>query len=98
MLNFVRKAFRKFFEFWLWLNLIVCTVGGGVGFYFTVAQESYSSWSGYSEVNGGLVFLGVIIGLVVGLMSNLLIGGLVSIFLKMDENLEQLKNKVGSSV
>ena len=91
MLNFVRKAFRKFLEIWLWLNLIVCTVGGGVAFYFTVATSH--SWSGRSSTNSGLVFLGVIIGLVVGLIGNILFGGLVSTFLNIDDNLEQLKNK-----
>jgi len=96
MLNFVRKAFRKFIEIWLWLNLIVCTAGGGVAFYFTVAQtRSYDFWGGSSSssVNGGLVFLGVVIGLVVGLITNILFGGLISIFLNIDDNLEKLKNK-----
>ena len=92
MINFVKKAFRKFFEFWLWFNLVLCTVGGGIGFYFL----TYNSWT--DEANGGLVFLGVLIGIAVGLMSNILCGGLVSTFLNIDESLEQLKGKTGSSV
>ena len=92
MLSFVKKAFRKFIEIWLWLNLIVCTVGGGVAFYFTVATE-HDYWGGRSSTNGGLIFLGVVIGLAVGLISNILFGGLISTFLNIDDNLEKLKNK-----
>jgi hypothetical protein len=97
MLNFVRKAFRKFVEIWLWLNLIVCTAGGGVVFYFTVAQvRSYNSWGGRSSssVNGGLIFLGVLIGLVVGLITNILFGGLISTFLNIDDNLENMRSNL----
>jgi hypothetical protein len=88
MFGFVKKAFRKFFEFWLWFNLIVCTAGGGVGFYFLTGSRSW--YSGSYEANGGFVFLGVLIGFVVGFMSNILAGGLIATFLNMDENIEKL--------
>ena len=98
MLIFVKKAFRKFFEIWLWLNLALCATGGGALFYFTVAQ-SRCDWSGrVVEVNGGLVFLGVVIGLAVGFINNILAGGLIATFLNIDDNLEQLKNHTGSPV
>jgi hypothetical protein len=97
MLGFVKKVFRKFFAIWLWLNLVLCAVGGGVAFYSTVAQTR-DWWSGSSSVNGGLVFFGVLIGLVVGFITNILSGGLVATFLNIDDNLEQLKSKICSSI
>jgi len=97
MLNFVKKMYRKFFEFWLWFNLIVCTVSGGVGvFYLT---RSYDRYSGAYKSNVGLVFLGVIIGFVFGFMSDILFGGLIATFLNIDANLEKLsKGNVSSNL
>jgi hypothetical protein len=91
MLDFVRRAFRNGLAVILWINLILSTIIGGVGFYYLTRVGSYSR-HGYSyEANGGLVFLGVIIGLAVGLISNILFGGLVATFLNIDENLEYLR-------
>jgi len=95
MLDFTRRAFREFFQIWLWLNLIICTVGGGVVFYYLTRTQSTDVWGrairGEYESNGGLVFLGILLGLIFGFIFNILLGGIVSTFLNIDVNIEYNK-------
>ena len=75
MLNFIATVFKGFYSFFLWVNLIFCAIGGGI-----VGEFVY----------GGRPILGGIIGLVIGFLSNILGGGIVAIFLRIDENLKIL--------
>jgi hypothetical protein len=74
VLNFIATVFKGFYSFFLWINLIVCTIGGGI-----VGEFVYDH-----------PILGGIIGLVIGFLSNILGGGIVAIFLRIDENLKIL--------
>ena len=87
-------TFRASFELSLWLNLIFCTIGGGVFFHF-LTRTGTRGWGGAVsyEANIGLIFLGIIIGLIVGIMTNISYGGLMAIFINIDDNLEKLANK-----
>jgi len=86
MLNFVKKAFRGFFEVILWINLIVFTVGGGIVSYYL----TYSSRGMFYSSHSGNPIPGIFIGLVVGLLSDIIFGGLVATFLNIDANIEKL--------
>jgi len=86
MLNFVKKAFRGFFEVILWINLIVFTVGGGFISYFL----TYSRGGMFSKSSEGNPFPGIFIGLIIGLLFDIVFGGLVATFLNIDKNLEIL--------
>jgi hypothetical protein len=80
MLNFISNAFNGVFEFCLWVNLIVCTIGGGA-------------------IGGALFYghpiLGGIIGFFAGLLSNVVYGGVVTIFMRIDANLKILVKMSG---
>ena len=84
MLNFVKTAFRGFFEVILWINLILCAIGGGVFANITYSTSKYYGSSGIHPV------LGVLIGLVLGIITNIVGGGFIATILNMDENLEKL--------
>ena len=84
MLNFIATVFKGFYSFFLWVNLIFCTIGGGI-----VGAIVGGYYSDADAVFGGSV-LGVIIGFVIGLMFNIVSGGIVAIFLGIDENLKIL--------
>jgi hypothetical protein len=79
MLRFVANAFRGFYAFFLWLNLIICTIGGVI-----VSGVLFGDYSDGHPILGG------ILGLAVGLIFNILGGGLVATFLRIDENLKIL--------
>jgi len=82
MLNFIRTGYRGFFEVWLWINLIGCAITGGkVG-------ALLRDLPGGSH--GNFVFYGVVIGAVVGIATDILGGGLIAIFLSMDEKLQRV--------
>jgi hypothetical protein len=78
MLKFVEKAFRGFFEVFLWIILIGGIIGGGI------IGNALSGWG------SNYTFLGVIIGSLVGLIIVIVGGGLVATFLNINKNLEQL--------
>jgi RNA polymerase subunit RPABC4/transcription elongation factor Spt4 len=81
MLNFVKTLFQMGFELVLWINLILCTVGGGfIGNLISNRSNNY-------------IFPGIIIGIVIGLFTNILMGGFTATILNMDKNLEQLRLK-----
>ena len=80
MLEFVKKAFRGFIGIVLWVNLILCTIAGGI------IGNALSGWG------ADYTFLGVIIGLALGLLTNIVGGGFVATILNIDKNLEEQKN------
>ena len=81
LINLSSKLFYPFFEICLWLDLILFTVAGGiVGHSLSTRHDNYTA-------------LGVIIGLIVGFLIVIILGGLVSIFLKMNENIGKLEKK-----
>ena len=88
ILGFTKNAFRGFMGFILWVNLIVFTVGGGIGGY----------WLGrlinYREGGGTGAFLGVIIGIVVGLMVDVILGGFVATIINIDVNIRNINNNI----
>jgi hypothetical protein len=86
MLDFVRKAFRILFVIFLWVIPIVLTIGGAV------AGSMGGSMFGSSGFSGGL--LGLIAGFILGALIDIYVGGLIATFLKIDENLEILKNNL----
>ena len=84
LINLSSKLFYPMFEVCLWVNLIVCTVGGGIASYYLTGGNG-----GYYR-NSGNPLPGILIGLVVGFLSMIISGGLISIFLKINENIEKM--------
>jgi hypothetical protein len=76
MLEFVRKNFRSFFGFCLWLNLILFAIIGGA--------------CGNILGRGGSIFLGLIIGVLIGLIINVIGDGLIATFLEMSEDIKKI--------
>jgi hypothetical protein len=79
LLNLAGKLFYPFFEVGLWLVLVIGAIGGGI-------------IGGYSNENSPELgaILGVIIGVIIAFILNIICGGLVSIFLKMNDNIEKI--------
>ena len=86
MINFVKRAFRNFLEVILWINLILCTIGGGIAGNIVGQLINYRS-------SGGYAFLGILVGAICGLLTNIVGGGFIATIINMDENIEQLRNK-----
>jgi hypothetical protein len=80
MLNFIANAFRGLYEFLLWINLIAFTIGGSI-----VGKVVFGGYR-----SDGHPILGGIIGFLIGMILNILGAGLVTIFLRIDENLKIL--------
>lgn len=72
MLDFVKRAFRNFFEVLLWINLIVCAIASAV--------------IGGMIGEGAEAFLGLIIGVIVGIMTNIVGGGVIATLIAIEEN------------
>ena len=77
MLDFVKRAFRGGINVLLWINLILCTIGGGVAGYYLAGGWGYA-------------FGGVLIGIILGLLSNIIGGGFIATIISIDENIENL--------
>jgi len=92
MLDFVKNAFRKFIGGLLWLNLILCTIGGAL-----IGSIDSGRW-GIDFEFSGLTILGLIIGFAAGILTNIVGGGFIATILNIDKSLEHIKNKTGSSV
>jgi hypothetical protein len=92
MLDFVKSAFRGFFEAILWINLILCTILGGI--LGNTMRGAFRALMGAQGSGYGPLVVGAIIGLIVGFMMDVVGGGLVATLLHIDENLEQLKNNL----
>jgi len=77
LFNLTKRLFGLFFEISLWLILIIGTVlGAFIG----------------AELNQGIgAILGFIIGLTISLIFIVLAGGIVSIFVKMSDDINELK-------
>jgi hypothetical protein len=86
MLEFIKKAFRKFLEIILWINLVLSVIVGGV------AGNSIGGMISYRG-KGGYTFLGILIGLIIGVITDIIMGGFIATILNIDKNLEELKNK-----
>jgi hypothetical protein len=78
MLNFIANAFKGFFSFVLWINLIASVLIG------------YSFGQNIGTRRDNYAILGAIIGLIGGMIFNVLWGGLIAIFLRIDENIKIL--------
>jgi hypothetical protein len=85
MLDFVKAAFRGFFEVILWINLIVWTILGGIFGNYIGGLNPYADRH---------PIIGAIIGLIAGLLLNIIGGGFIATFLNINENLEELKNNL----
>ena len=87
MLDFVKSAFRGGINVLLWINLILCTIGGGIAGYYLGQLISYRN-------SGGYVIGGVLIGIICGLLTNIIGGGFVATILNIDENLEIMEKNL----
>jgi len=83
--NLTAKLFGVLFEIILWIILIGGIVGGGIlGYSFTPPRDD----------PGGYVFLGIILGAIVAFVTIIVTGGLVSLFIKLVNNTEEIKKKI----
>jgi len=83
--NFTAKMFSILFEIILWLMLIGGVVGGGI---------LGKMFAPYRRDSGGYVFGGIILGGIGALIMIILTGGLVSLFIKLVNNSEEIKKKL----
>ena len=67
------------FEIGLWLLLIGVTIAGGK--------------IGYSSANAIGALIGIIIGFIIAFIVTLFAGGLISVFLKLCANVEDIKRR-----
>ena len=81
MLNFVARHFRGVFGFFLWLNLIL---------FAFVAPLVITTKLGGGDASIGVFVVCVIVGLPAGLLVNILLGGFITILLRIDKNLQIL--------
>lgn len=85
MLEFVRINLRKWFTAILWVTITVLTIGGI--FFGWITGKSFN-------IGTGLQVIGAITGGALGLLTSIFItilcGGLISTFLKMDENIQSI--------
>jgi hypothetical protein len=95
MLNFVKRAFRKWYEISLWINLVFCIIIGGVSGYIGVGLlvDMIGIFGGGDSFVWKIVgaVVGLIIGAVVGLLTNVFVGGLVATFLEIGEDIANIK-------
>jgi hypothetical protein len=84
MLDFVKRAFRGGINALLWINLILCTSGGGVAGYYIGRLIDYRNRNA-----GGYVFGGVIIGIIWGLLTDIVGGGFITTILSIEKNTEE---------
>ena len=82
--NLTAKLFGVLFEIILWIILIGGVVGGGIlGNILTPRRGN----------PGSFIFMGIIIGGIASFIIIILTGGLVSLFIKLVNNTEELKKK-----
>jgi hypothetical protein len=80
--NLTAKLFSVLFEIILWIILIGGFIGGGI------LGKTLSGWS------SDYTFLGIILGGIAGFIIIILTGGLVSLFIKLVNNSEEIKSKL----
>jgi hypothetical protein len=78
--NLTANLFRVLFEIILWIILIGGFVGGGILFY---------------NINSDWKFWGIVLGGIISFVIIILTGGLVSLFIKLVNNTEEIKKKIG---
>ena len=86
MLDFVKRVFKDFLEIVLWLNLILCTIIGGIvgniigGNLYGITTEFIVGTGAVSFGGKGVLgaVIGVIIGLFFGLLTNIIFGGFIA--------------------
>ncbi|MDR0515646.1 MAG: hypothetical protein LBH25_01215 [Fibromonadaceae bacterium] len=77
MTKFIANTFSEFLELFLWLNLIACAIGG-----FILGKNM-----------GDHYLVGLILGAFVGFLENVLIGGLLSLFVEIRNHLKKISEK-----
>jgi len=85
--RFVKKAFRVVFEIFLWILFVGPTIVGIV-----LSGNSRSSGAYGAEGSGNSIITYIPL-LIAGFLLAVLLGGLVSTFLDMAKNIEQLVDK-----
>ena len=90
MLNFVKRAFRVTFVIFLWINAIGSAIGGAVWGY--IIGSGGGMWRD-PEVVWIIVgtVVGMVLGAAVGLLSNILLGGLIAIFIDIGNDVSDIK-------
>jgi len=83
----VKSAFSVVFEIFLWIIFLGPAVAG------IAMSGGLSSGSQYEAVAAGSGIVSILLLLIAGFIVAVLIGGLVSIFLGMSKNIEQLLGK-----
>jgi len=82
--NLTAKMFGVLFEIILWIMLIGGIIGGGI---------IGNIFAPYRRSSGGYIFLGIILGGIIAFVTIILTGGLVSLFIKLVNNTEEIKKK-----
>jgi len=83
--NLTAKLFSLLFEINLWITLIGGFVVGGI-LGKTLASYSYD--------NADYIFIGTILGGIAGFITIIFEGGLVSLFIKLVNNTDEIKKKL----
>ena len=95
MLDFVKRAFRGGINVLLWINLIICTIFGGIIGYYLGQLFTYRNADGYA-------FGGVLIGIIWGLFTDIIGGGFITTILSIEKNTEIqtyiLKQTIGKDI
>lgn len=76
MLEFIRKTFRKLFEILLWVILVGMALSGLIG--------------GAKAAGFFGALAGLIVGAIIGFLWAVIMGGVVTVILNIDKNLETL--------
>jgi hypothetical protein len=86
--NLTAKLFGVLFEISLWFILVAGVITGGVS---GAMSQRYSG-----DSSAQIVFFlgGTLLGAIAAFMTIILIGGLVSLFIKLVNNTEEIKNKL----
>ena len=89
MLKFVKNAFSVHLEIVLWLNLIMCTISGGIiGNAITKIIKTIGEFINTSD--NDYTLLGIAIGFIFGLLVNIILGGYIATIINMDKKIEQI--------
>ena len=94
MLNFVKVAFRNFFEIILWVNLVLCAISGCI--IGSVVGREVNLFTG-DVSGGGHPIIGFIIGAIFGILLNIVGGGFIATILNIDANTEKLAGEYNNS-
>jgi len=87
--NLTAKLFSLLFEISLWITLFGGFIGGGILGKFLAPHSYYRN-----DNSGGYIFAGIILGGIAGFITIILTGGLVSLFIKLVNNTDEIKKKL----